>query len=208
MIRKRMHAGGRSWRRRAIAMATALAAVAGISGVLVTPANASGAAIILYNHFTAKCADLPGYGTPKMNDPVTQYNCNFDAIGDNQAWYQTQVGDSSRGPLYYFSTYKGGWCLDPPGFGADPAGTHLGVYPCNYGNPSADNQEWLVQPIYADAEEIINYKSGLCLDVTGWLPNSDMANDLPLTIYPCYNSSWNGNGYDDHLWTPYIASDQ
>jgi hypothetical protein len=209
MIRHRMHAAGRSWRRRAIAMATVLAAAAGLSGASVTPAHASGAAVILYNYFIAKCVDLPGYGTPKMNDPVSQYDCNFDAQADNQAWYRVQVGDSSRGPLYYFETYKGGWCLDPPGYGADAPGTHLDVYPCNYGNPSADNQEWLMQPTYAaGAYEIINYKSGLCLDVSGWYPFSDMANNLPLTLYPCYDPSWDNGGYDDHLWQTYFASNQ
>ena len=208
MVRKKLYASARSWRRRAIVMVTALLSVTGLLGVSGAPANASGAAVIFYNHFIGKCADLPGYGTPKMNDPVTQYNCNFDANGDNQAFYQVQVGDSSRGPLYYFETYKGGWCLDPPGYGAPPVGAHLDVYPCNYGNPSADNQEWLVQPIYAGVDEIINYKSGLCLDVSGWYPHSDMSNDLPLTVYPCYDPSWDGGGYDDHLWTLYIANNQ
>ena len=120
-----------------------------------------------------------------------------------------QVGSDSHGPLYYFQTYKGGWCLDPPGYGADPAGSHLDVYPCQYGNPGADNQEWRIQGVYADGYEIINAQSGLCLDVSGWLSNSsDTANNLPLTLYPCYNSSWDGNGYDDHIWSFYIANDQ
>ncbi|MFE2107822.1 hypothetical protein ACFXAF_18440 [Kitasatospora sp. NPDC059463] len=32
---------------------------------------------------------------------------------------------------------------------------------------------------------------------------SDRANDLPLTVYTCYDSSWRGgvyDGYDDHVW--------
>jgi hypothetical protein len=59
--------------------------------------------------------------------------------------------------------------------------------------------------------EVINYKDGLCLDVSGWagLPgkvSADTANNLPLTVYPCYNSAWGNNGYDDHLWelVPYL----
>jgi hypothetical protein len=35
-----------------------------------------------------------------------------------------------------------------------------------------------------------------------------MSNDLPLTVYPCYDPSWDGGGYDDHLWTLYIANNQ
>lgn len=186
--------------RRSIAAAVSVLGLAGLVGLSPTPAQAN-VAVNIHNYFTAKCVDLPGYGTPKINDPVSQYDCNYSVIGDNQSFYRVQVGDDSGGPIYYFQTYKGGWCLDAPGYGADPAGTHLEVYPCQYGNPSADNQGWHVQPVYSGAYEIINVKSGLCLDVSGWNPASDQADDLPLTLYPCYNPSWGGNGYDDHLWS-------
>ena len=205
----RITIGRRPWRRRAAVMITVLAGVAGLLGAPGGPAKAGVTAWVFDNYYTGKCMDLPGYGTPHMNEPVTQYNCNFSAIGDNQAWYFNQVGtDGSGNPLYLLQTYKGGWCLDPPGYGADPAGTHLQVYPCTYGNPSADNQEFYFRTVYADgAFEIINAKSGLCLDVSGWLSNgTDQANDLPLTLYTCQNSSWAGNGYDDHLWQKFPAT--
>ena len=118
MARKWISDGGRRWRRRAIAMAASLLSFGTLLGISGAPANAlAPGPVILYNFTTGKCADLPGYGTPKMNDPVTQYNCNFSAVGDNQAWDMVQVGNNGY-RLYYFQTDKGGWCLDPPGYGA------------------------------------------------------------------------------------------
>jgi hypothetical protein len=69
----------RSWRWRAAALVTSVLGLAGLAGVAPVPARASGSAVIIYNYFEGKCVDLPGNGTPKINDPVIQYDCNFDA---------------------------------------------------------------------------------------------------------------------------------
>jgi hypothetical protein len=76
-----------------------------------------------------------------------------------------------------------------------------GVYYCN-ANPANDNQEWYYFDATGNSDyAFVNYKSSLCLDVSGWASNgSDLAPNLPLTLYDCYNSSWQNRGYDDHLW--------
>lgn len=189
---------------------TVLAAVALPLALSSVPAHAADTAdpIVFQNEWEGKCADLPYYGSPAVDAPVTQYNCNF-TTSDNQIWYFQQTRTVGSTQLYRFQLYKGGQCLDLPNYGAEPAGTHLEVYPCA-SNPANDNQEWYLRYV-SNAEnggtgyEVINYKDGLCLDVSGLAgqpgeASSDTANNLPLTVYPCYNASWGNNGYDDHVW--------
>lgn len=131
---------------------------------------------------------------------MTQYNCNLGS-GDNQMWdfQPTRVMNGTQ--LFEFVNDKSGLCMDLPNYGSDPAGTHVYTYYCN-SNPAADNQEFYLNDVSGNGDyEVVNYSDGLCLDVSGWASNgSDLANNLPLTVYPCYNSSWANGGYDDHLW--------
>jgi Ricin-type beta-trefoil lectin domain-like len=189
---------------------TILAAVAIPLALSVVPAHAADTdePVVFQNEWEGKCADLPYYGAPAVDAPVTQYTCNF-TTSDNQIWYMQPTRTVNGNQLYQFQLMKGGQCLDLPNYGAEPLGTHVEVYPCA-SNPAADNQEWYLNYV-SNAEnggtgyEIINYKDGLCLDVSGWagLPgkvSGDNDNNLPLTVYPCYNSAWGNNGYDDHVW--------
>jgi hypothetical protein len=156
-------------------------------------------------HATAKaqCADLPGFGVDPINSPVNQYPCTANASSDNQQWnvHLTRVVNNGKLGLYEIINVKSGLCLDPPGYGSDPAGTHLATYYCN-ANPANDNQEWYFFDATGNSDyAFVNYQDNLCLDVSGWASNgTDLAPNLPLTLYPCYNSSWANGGYDDHLW--------
>ncbi|GAA2994808.1 hypothetical protein GCM10010519_30010 [Streptomyces lactacystinicus] len=159
--------------------------------------------VALENVTTGKCADLPGYGWNPLDTRVGQYNCSY-GVYDNQMWNLEQTRTVDGRPLYRFANAKSGYCLDLPDYGAAPAGAPVSVYTCN-SDPANDNQEWyLVDVVGNGGYEIVNYRNGLCLDVAGWAGDgSDRANDLPLTVYPCYDSSWHGgvyDGYDDHIW--------
>jgi hypothetical protein len=95
--------------------------------------------------------------------------------------------------------------MDLPGFGSVPATTRVYTFPCHT-SPASDNQEWRLVSIYWQSPEylIINVKSGLCLDVSGWASDgSDRANDTPLTVFGCSNRAWANGGYDDHVWSFY-----
>ena len=153
------------------------------------------------NATSGKCADLPGYGAPPLGAPVTQYTCN-NTSADNQLWYAvpTRVVDGHQ--LYELQNAKGGLCLDLPGYGSEPAETPVSVYTCN-SIPDNDNQEWDLRPVNAAGNRflVVNYKDGLCLDVSGWASDgTDLANDTMLTVYGCYDNAWADNGYDDHIW--------
>ncbi|MFE2175046.1 RICIN domain-containing protein [Kitasatospora sp. NPDC059462] len=159
--------------------------------------------IALYNVTTAKCVDLPGYLWNPLDTPVSQYSCQTGRW-DNQMWRLERTRTVDGRPLYQFANDKSGYCLDLPDYGAAPLGARVSVYTCN-ANPEYDNQEWyLVDVVGNGGYEVVNYKNGLCLDVAGWAGDlSDRANDLPLTVYTCYDSSWRGgvyDGYDDHVW--------
>ncbi|MFJ9609104.1 RICIN domain-containing protein [Kitasatospora sp. NPDC101176] len=162
--------------------------------------------ISLMNVTTMKCADLPGYGWNPVDTRVSQYPCR-PGRDDNQMWRLERTRTVDGRALYQFANDKSGYCLDLPDYGAAPAGAPVTVYTCA-SDPATDNQEWyLVDVVGNGGYEIVNYKSGLCLDVAGWAGDgSDRADDLPLTAYPCYDSSWHGGvyeGYDDHIWRFY-----
>jgi hypothetical protein len=161
--------------------------------------------IVLYNTWTLQCADLPGHGIDGINTPADQYYCD-DTSGDNQLWdikFTRYAPDGTS--LYEIVNVKSGLCLDPPGYGWDPAGTHLYTYYCNK-VPANDNQEWwfgqLTNNVFTtNAYIIVNYKDGLCLDVSGYASKgSDLNTGLPLTLYDCYNAAWANGGWDDHVW--------
>ncbi|MCC9308327.1 RICIN domain-containing protein [Kitasatospora sp. RB6PN24] len=155
----------------------------------------------LYNDTTGKCADLPNYGSNPVNTPVTQYNCTLGP-GDNQMWDWEATRSVNGVQLYELVNDKSGLCMDLPNYGSVPAGTRVSTYTCNYSYPYNDNQEFYRIWVNSTETEVVNLASGLCLDVSGWASDgSDMANNLPLTMYPCYNASWANGGYDDHLWS-------
>jgi hypothetical protein len=173
--------------------------VIGIPGGRATAAPGDINGINLGNWWTELCADLPGYGWDPPNTPVNQYTCNGTS-GDNQLWNVVDTRQASGHSLFELLNVASGQCLDPPDYGSNPAGTHLYIYYCN-SNPANDNQEWFSDTAPPNGLEIVNYKSGLCLDVSGWASNrSDEALNLPLTLYPCYNPSWANSGWDDHIW--------
>lgn len=91
-------------------------------------------------------------------------------------WTLAPAGTGGGVQLYYLTTWKSDLCLDPPGYGTDQPGAHLDVYPCNWTNPGADNQQWHILDETGSGQfEIQNEKSGLCLDVTGWAPGGTSA---------------------------------
>lgn len=182
----------------------------------ITPAHAADTSdpIVFSNQGTGKCADLPSYGAPAVDAPVTQYTCNTTG-SDNQIFYMQPTRQVNGIQLYRFQMNKGGQCLDLPNYGSDLAGTHVEVHPCA-SNPAADNQEWYLtyvsnaelggQSYQGSGYMVINYQDGFCLDVSGWAKNlSDLANNLRLTVYPCYDPAWGNNGYDDHVWDLYAG---
>jgi hypothetical protein len=154
---------------------------------------------VLFNTWTGKCADLPGYDVSSLNAPVTQYTCDSTSA-DNQLWHTTPTRSVNGIQLYEFVNAKGGLRLDLPDYGSDPARTHLYVYYCN-AVPANDNQEWYLQSVPGSVGYLVrSYKDGLCLDASGHASDgSDLANGLPLTAYSCFNSSWANGGYDDHI---------
>jgi Ricin-type beta-trefoil lectin domain-like len=171
------------------------------------PAPTSYADYIIQNVETAQCVDVPYYSYPSPNDPVHQYTCTAPPTADNQRWYLQPTRMASGHQLYWIRNTLGSQCLDPPGYGVPALSTGLDVYFCT--SPStSDNQEWWLRylgsepgrpliPMYA----IVNYVSGLCLDVWGYaLDGSDRAPDLPLTLYTCYTVSGGQEDWDDHQW--------
>ena len=109
---------------------TILAAVAIPLALSVVPAHAADTdlTVVFQNEWEGKCADLPYYGAPAVDAPVTQYTCNF-TTSDNQIWYMHPTRTVNGNQLYEFQLMKGGQCLDLPNYGAEPLGTHVEVYP-------------------------------------------------------------------------------
>ncbi|QMU77991.1 ricin-type beta-trefoil lectin domain protein [Streptacidiphilus sp. PB12-B1b] len=160
----------------------------------------------LMNNWTYQCADLPYYSAPTLNDPVTQYRCGYGS-SDNQMWYLQQQGTAADGePLYWIRNALGSnLCLDLPGYGTVSAGANVSTFTCTT-PASNDNQLWEIPLVDSSGSGglgvlIRNYKSGLCLDVSGWASNnSDKTQGVRLTAYPCSGSGWANHGFDDHLW--------
>ncbi|MBS2536521.1 RICIN domain-containing protein [Catenulispora sp. NF23] len=200
------------------AAGTVTATAGTVTASAVDSANVS---TTIHDHWTGQCMDLPGYGSVGVNTPVSQYPCDTSESGDNQDFHLNPTRVVSGVQLYEVVNDKSGLCLDLPGYGSDPAGTHLYVYTCD-SNPANDNQEWSVWNMTAPGGTALssvfeNFKAsgstvisptsgGQCLDVSGFADGSDAvagadwAMNAPLTIYGCYNSSWANFGLDDHLW--------
>ena len=198
----------------AVTSSPATAKSATLTAQAVTLAQSSGSQVF-ENNVTGLCMDLPNYGAVGPNTAVSQYYCNTSESGDNQDWHLVPTRSVNGTQLYEIVNDKSNLCLDLPNYGSDAAGTHLYVYYCN-SNPANDNQEWSVWTISSGGQAVgtafENFKSsgsaivnpfngGECLDVSGWASDgSDFAENLPLTIYGCYNGSWGNGGWDDHLW--------
>ncbi|MEV4116678.1 RICIN domain-containing protein [Nonomuraea sp. NPDC049695] len=170
--------------------------------IISTPASyAAGSPIAMINRSTGKCADLPNLGANPAGTPVTQFSCN-SSDGDNQLWIPRPTRVVNGVQLYEFLNVKSSLCLDLPGFGYTPSATRLSIYYCA-STPADDNQEWYLRDVVEPHVDqlVINYKNGLCLDVAGWASTgSDRADNLPLTVFTCYDPSWANDGYDDHRW--------
>ncbi|MFF7475036.1 RICIN domain-containing protein [Streptomyces sp. NPDC008092] len=182
------------------ATATATAATSSQSVSSLGSADAPSGPINLYNQWTKKCADLPGYGAVPANTLVTQFTCNF-SDSDNQRWKMVPTRTVGSLSLFQFVNTKSTLCLDLPGYGAAPSSSAVSVFGCN-SEPSRDNQEWWLNDVGATGDyQIVNFQNGACLDVNGWAgDNSDLADNTQLTVFPCFNASWGNNGWDDHLW--------
>ena len=172
--------------------------IAALTGSAV-PASADGASVQtlftetpywFQNNATGLCMDSPSTGAPGANAPVTQYHCRWGDI-DNQVWKIRATRVVNGVGLYQIYNNKGGYCLDVPARGAQPAGALVSTNFCTW-PPQDDNQEWHFD---GDASInhflVINYKSGLCLDVSG--AGGSGGPDARLTLYYC-------SIIDDHVW--------
>lgn len=183
-----------------------------VSASDLRPADTS-PSFALGNTWTGLCMDLPNYGSVGVNTPLSQYGCNTSESGDNQDWHTVTTHSVDGRELFQFVNDKSNLCLDLPNYGSEPPGTQLYTYYCNTSN---DNQEWYADDAFYNGIYIgtvfLNFKSsgsaivdprvgGQCLDVSGWASDgSDLAPNLPLTIYNCFDPSWANYGFDDHLW--------
>ncbi|MGW2562254.1 RICIN domain-containing protein, partial [Streptomyces sp. NPDC001514] len=99
--------------------------------------------ILLKNASTGLCADIPGTGKGRLDQPVQQAAC-VTGTGDNQMWSLTKGNSKTTGPggttLYVVKNLKDGLCLDVPGYGALGATQVVSEYSCNL--TTADNQLW------------------------------------------------------------------
>ncbi|MGQ4390420.1 RICIN domain-containing protein [Streptomyces sp. SAS_270] len=180
------------------------AAAAVLSVVFVVQPAHAASPVVLTNTSTWKCADLPGTGAVPAGTPVAQYKC-INSYDDNQQW--TLVPTRTIGDTNYYEivNVQSRQCLDLPGYRQVAATTRVSTYWCNW-VPDNDNQEWgLGGARGRDGQYfIINYKSGLCLDVAGWVSDgSDQANEQPLTVFDCWRPGWGNDGADDHYWSLY-----
>ncbi|WP_063771488.1 RICIN domain-containing protein [Streptacidiphilus albus] len=161
----------------------------------------------IFNNWTSQCVDPPNFAAPTLNDPLEQFQCAYSSA-DNQMWYLQQEGTAPDGePLYWIRNALGSnLCMDLPGYGAVQSSR---VYTFTCTTPaSADNQLWELPYVNSVSSGglgvlIRNYKSDLCLDVSGWAyNNTDRNPDPQLTVYQCSGtgSTWANHGFDDHLW--------
>lgn len=188
-------------RRAAAALGASVLTI--FATVTASPAHAAaGSNSVILNYETGMCVDVPNYGAPSANAPVTQYTCNTTSA-DNQLWYFHPLGTTGPDRWGQIRNAKGNYCLDLPGYGSVPEGTHVYVYPCN-SNPNADNQIWWLVPYSNGWDYIVSDRDSLCLNVSAWAngssSGSDWGNDKALTVYHCHQNGWANYGTDDHLW--------
>ena len=95
-----------------------------------------------------------------------------------------------------------GQCMDVPGYGVVGANAPVSQYYCNT-SESGDNQDWHLVPTRVvggvQLFEIVNDKSGLCLDLPGY--GSDAAG-THLYVYGCNSTPAN----DNQEWSVWSAS--
>jgi len=160
----------------------------------------------ILNNWTNQCVDPPNYAAPALAGGLEQHQCAYGS-SDNQMWYLQQQGTAPDGePLYWIRNALGSnLCLDLPDYGSVSAGTHVATFTCT--TPvSDDNQLWELPLVNSSGSGglgvlIRNYKSSLCLDVSGWASdNSDKTSDARLNVFTCSGSGWANHGFDDHLW--------
>ncbi|MBK9102358.1 MAG: ricin-type beta-trefoil lectin domain protein [Austwickia sp.] len=141
--------------------------------------------VILYNHTTGRCLDLPGAGKGKRFGPVEQWLCRPET-DDNQRFEMRAAGKHGPYQRFMLRNQKDGYCLDLPTAGAVPSGTRLREGRC----VPSDNQMWYRVPVRGGAWLLVNEKSKLCLDVVGAKPATLRA---PLAVATCSMT-------DDHVW--------
>ncbi|WP_345621530.1 RICIN domain-containing protein, partial [Streptomyces ziwulingensis] len=147
--------------------------------------------ILLRNTTTKKCADLPGKDKAERNGPVQQFTCDQNPA-DNQLW-NLEVKYPGDGPggtaLFQIRNVKSQFCVDLPGWGAQPVRTDIIQALC--AGTKTDNQLWWVEKQKSGAYWIRNYSSNnKCLDVSGWSTGVD---ETKLTLFDCLNT-------DDQEW--------
>jgi hypothetical protein len=183
--------------------------------ISTTPASGPTAGVFIRNFATGQCVDLPGSDGGHPGGPVLQYGCTPN---DNQ--YFTFV--NRGGNLWWIQNDQRPYlCLDVPGTGRAPAGTELVQYFCadrdnQYWSPefhfSYDYEThlssrislcpaerariqcfdyYLLRNFYWNGSSYVD--SGLCLDVTGFIP----------TEYGVRLTVWYSTFGDDHEWTWY-----
>lgn len=143
------------------------------------------------NAATEMCVDIPGFVAGPRDGRVNQAPCRPD-IEDNQEFSFVPVSVDGDGyQLYRIRNIDSGYCLDLPGFGANPNGTPISETGCFDG----DNQDWRLEKSIKVGEIqhywIRNTASGFCLDVPG---AANAPRDYQLQISPCQKK-------DDHDWS-------
>ncbi len=141
--------------------------------------------VILVNHTTGRCLDLPGAGKGTRFGPVQQWLCRPE-IDDNQRFVTLPRGMHGPYERFMLQNHKDRYCLDLPTAGAVKSGTRLREGLCR----ANDNQMWYRIPVRGGAWLLVNEKSRLCLDVVG---TKSTALNAPLAVSTCSMA-------DDHVW--------
>ncbi|MEV6636897.1 RICIN domain-containing protein [Actinoplanes sp. NPDC051470] len=156
----------------------------------LAPGSAGFGPYFIANLRTKLCADQPGSGAGRPENPLTQSTCfkNFD---DNQEWeFQPRATDDKGHQLYWIRNIDDGLCIDPPGTGPAPDATPLVVNNC-FDN---DNQYFRLEPTVASGGRqyywLRNTVSNMCLEVPG---AGTAGPDTQLQMVPCLTG-------DDHDW--------
>ncbi len=168
-----------------VGSAGATSTAAGGVGAPAAPAAPKPELVILKNHVTGRCADLPGAGKGKRFGPVEQWLCRPET-DDNQRFVTLPRGKHGAYDRFLLQNHKDRYCLDLPTAGAVPSGTRLREGLCR----PKDNQLWYRVPVRGGAWLLVNEKSKLCLDVVG--VKSTKLN-APLAVSTCSMT-------DDHVW--------
>lgn len=155
------------------------------AGAAAAPAAPKPELVILKNHVTGRCLDLPGAGKGTRFGPVQQWLCRPET-DDNQRFVTLPRGKHGAYDRFMLQNHKDRYCLDLPTAGAVRSGTRLREGLCR---PN-DNQMWYRVPVRGGAWLLVNEKSKLCLDVVGVKSRKLNA---PLAVSRCSMT-------DDHVW--------